>query len=61
VYSFAWNGAALEERWHTKPSQNYLADYAYDEARKELVLLEVVKKPGMFEQGASAISIKKVE
>jgi hypothetical protein len=61
VYSFSWNGAALEERWHTKPSQNYLADYAYDEARKELVLLEVVKKPGMFEQGASAISIKKVE
>ncbi len=61
VYSFAWNGAAMEERWHTKPSQNYLADYAYDEARKELVLLEVVKKPGMIEKGASAISIKKVE
>lgn len=61
VYSFAWNGAAMEERWHTKPSQNYLADYAYDEARKELVLLEVVKKPGMIDKGASAISIKKVE
>ncbi len=61
IYSFAWNGAAMEERWHTKPSQNYLADYAYDEARKELVLLEVVKKPGMIEKGASAISIKKVE
>ncbi len=61
VYSFTWNGAALEERWHTKQSQNYLADYAYDEARKELILLEVVKKPGMIEKGASAISIKKVE
>lgn len=61
VYSFSWNGAALEERWHTKLSQNYLADYAYDESLKELVLLEVVKKPGMVEKGASAISIKRVE
>ncbi|TWJ17560.1 FG-GAP repeat domain-containing protein [Geobacter argillaceus] len=61
VYNFAWNGAAMEERWHTKQSQNYLADYAYDDTRKELVLLEVVKRPGMIEKGASAISIKKVE
>lgn len=61
VYSFTWNGAAMEERWHTKPSQNYLADYAYDDSRKELVMLEVVKKAGMVENGASAITIKKVE
>jgi len=61
VYSFAWNGSALVERWHTPPSQNYLADYAYDEARKELVLLEVVKKEGLLSKGASAVSIKKVE
>lgn len=61
LYAFAWNGVALDERWHTKASQNYLADYYLDEGRKELVLLEVVKKAGVLEKGASAISIKKVE
>lgn len=61
LFAFAWNGVALDERWHTKVSQNYLADYFFDEPRKELVLLEVVKKEGLIEKGASAISIKKVE
>jgi hypothetical protein len=61
VYDFVWNGAVLEERWHTKPSQNYLADYFYDEARKELVVLEVIKKAGMIEKGASAISAKRIQ
>jgi hypothetical protein len=61
VYSFIWNGAVLEERWHTKPSQNYLADYYFDQPHQELVLLEVVKKAGMIDKGASAVTIKKVE
>lgn len=61
VYAFAWNGAALEELWHTKPSQNYLSDYSYDGEKKELVILEVVKKAGVVEQGASAIVIKRIE
>jgi hypothetical protein len=61
IYAFAWNGVALDERWHTKVSQNYLADYCLDEERKELLLLEVVKKAGIIEKGASAITIKKVE
>jgi len=61
IYAFAWNGATLDELWHTKPSQNYLSDFLYDEGQKELVLLEVVKKAGIFEKGASAIAIKRVE
>jgi hypothetical protein len=61
IYAFAWNGVAFDERWHTKVSQNYLADYYLDEERKELLMLEVVKKPGIVEKGASAITIKKVE
>jgi hypothetical protein len=61
VYAFAWNGASLDEIWHTKLSQNYLSDYLYDEEQKELVLLEVVKKEGIIEKGASAISVKRVE
>lgn len=61
VYEFAWNGSTLDEKWHTRQSQNYLADFFFDYARKELVLLEVVKKEGMFKQGASMVAVKKVE
>ena len=61
IYAFAWNGVMLDELWHTKQSQNYLADYLYDEKSKELILLEVVLKAGILEDGASAVSIKKVE
>jgi len=61
VFSFAWNGSTLDERWHTKESQNYLADYSFDAPRKELILLEVVKKEGLIEKGASAIVVKRVE
>lgn len=60
VYAFEWNGVALDERWHTKVSQNYLADYCLDEERKELLMIEVVTKAGMINKGASAIMIKKV-
>jgi hypothetical protein len=61
IYAFRWNGASLDELWHTKLSQNYLSDYLYDESRKELLLAEVVKKEGVIDKGASAISIKRVE
>jgi len=61
LYGLAWNGAGLTERWHSKESPNYLADYYYDAARKELVILEQVQKEGMFSKGASAIAIKKIE
>lgn len=61
IFAFSWNGVMLDELWHTKVSQNYLADYQYDEGLKELLLLEVVKKEGVTETGASAVSIKRVE
>jgi len=61
VFAFAWNGVMLDELWHTKQSQNYLADYSYDEGTKELVMLEVVKKAGLLDKGASALLIKRVE
>lgn len=61
IFAFSWNGVMLDELWHTKVSQNYLADYQYDEGLKELLLLEVVKKEGITESGASAVSIKRVE
>lgn len=61
VFAFGWNGFALEEKWHTKLSQNSLADYVFDEQQKELLLLEVAKKEGLSGAGSSAISIKRVE
>lgn len=61
VYAFAWNGSSLDEIWHTKQSQNYLADYLYDADRKELVALEVVKKEGLLDKGASMVAVKRLE
>ena len=61
VYAFAWSGAGLEELWHTKVHQNYLADYAYDTDLKEIVMLEVVKKAGLVDKGASALLVRKVD
>ena len=61
VYAFRWNGVALEEVWHTKPSQSYLTDYLYDAGQKEIVTLEVVKRDGFGSKGISAISVKKID
>jgi hypothetical protein len=61
VYCFAWNGSALDEKWRTKQSQNYLPDYFYDHGRRELVNLEVVKKEGILTGGASMVAVRKVE
>lgn len=60
VYGFGWNGSSLEKKWHTRESENYIADYQFDPLRQELVLLEVVKHAGMFDKGASVVAIKKV-
>lgn len=61
VYAFAWNGAGLDELWHTRLDQSYLADYSYDNEQKELLILEVVKKAGIVEKGASAVVVRRVE
>lgn len=61
VYNFSWNGSSLEEKWHTKETQNYMPDYYYDEARNELLMLQTVQRPGVLTNGASSLSIKKVE
>ena len=61
VVAFGWNGSALEERWRTKLSKNYLADYFYEPRAKELVLLEVVQKGGVINKGASTLRVIPVE
>ncbi len=61
LFGFEWTGAVLKEKWHTRPSPGYLADYSFDQTAGEILLLEVVKKPGMFTKGKSVISINKVD
>jgi len=61
LYCFTWTGSSLEERWKTKQSQNYLADFFYKPESREAVLLEVVQKEGVFSAGGSAIRVLKVD
>lgn len=63
VYSLYWNGAALEELWRTKDTQNYMPDYFFDESRSELVLLQLNQREDIIlrTKGASSMQIKKVE
>lgn len=61
VTALAWNGASLEERWHTAESPNYLADYYIDNERKELVMLVQTQKEGVFSKGTSVIVTKKIK
>ena len=63
VYCLYWNGAALEEAWRTKDTQNYMPDFYFDEAKNELLLLQLTQREDvlMRTKGASALQIKKVE
>ena len=61
LFAFRWNGAMLTEVWHTRQTSGYLADYAYDSALRELVLLEVVKKEGLFSKGRSVITTYRID
>jgi len=61
VYNMAWNGSSLEEKWRTRDTQNYMPDYVYDEARNELLILQIAQRPGLTGRGASVLVIKKVE
>jgi len=61
LHALQWNGTMLKEAWHTRQSPSYLADYAYDRSRNEVILLELVQRPGLFASGKSAISVNAVE
>lgn len=61
VYNMVWNGSSLEEKWRTKDTQNYMPDFILDEDRNELLLLQMVQRPGLTTQGASSLAIKKVQ
>ena len=61
LFAFGWTGAVLKEKWHTRQSPGYLADYAFDQATEEVILLQVTKKAGLFTKGTTVISINRIE
>jgi hypothetical protein len=61
LFGLQWSGSLLREAWHTRVAQSYLADYAYDNPKREVVLLEVVQHAGLFGSGKTVISINKLD
>jgi len=61
LFGLQWSGSTLREAWHTRQAPTYLADYAYDPATHEVLLLEVVQQAGLFNPGKTAISINKLD
>jgi len=61
VYCLAWNGSGLEEKWHTRDTQNYMPDFFFDESKNELLILQTVQRGDIATSGASSLSIKKLE
>jgi len=61
MFALQWNGAVLKEKWHSRPAPSYLADFAYDAASRELVLLEVIQKSGFSGKGSTVISINRID
>lgn len=61
IFGLQWSGALLKEAWHTRVTPSYLADYAFDAATQEFVLLEVVQKAGLFNVGKTVISVNKMQ
>jgi hypothetical protein len=61
LFGLDWSGSILREAWHTRQTPSYLADYALDAATREVVLLEVIQRAGLFGTGKTAISINKLD
>ena len=61
VYCLVWNGSSLEEKWRTRETQNYMPDFFFDDTRNELLILQMVQRPGLVSRGASSLLIKKIE
>jgi hypothetical protein len=61
VYCLAWSGADLEGRWHTRSTENYMPDFWYDAASKELLQLELTGRPLLAGKGTTVLTIRSVE
>lgn len=61
VLLLSWNGNSLQEKWRSGQSQNYLADFSFDERTRELLLLEVELKEDSSGERGSRVVVRPVE
>lgn len=61
VLLLSWDGRALQEKWRSGPSHNYLADIAFNDDSGELLLLEVEPKENENGEIGSRIVVRTVE
>lgn len=61
VLLLSWDGTSLQEKLRTGQSQNYLADFSFDERTRELLLLELEPKADPNGERGSRVVTKKME
>jgi hypothetical protein len=61
VIQLSWDGVSLKEKWRTGQSQNYLADFSYDDQHREFLLLEVEPAGSSGKERGSRVVMKKME
>lgn len=65
VYAMQWDGSAMNEVWHTRPQNGYLADFRFadidNDGQKELALLMVVSNEGLFNKGRSSLVVYELQ
>jgi len=61
VLLLSWDGNSLQEKWRSGLSQNYLADFSYDERTRELLLLEVEPQEDSSGERWSRVVVRPVE
>lgn len=61
VLKLSWNGTALQEKRLTEQSQNYLADFSYDDRTRQLMLLEVEPKQEAWGERGSRLAVITLE
>lgn len=61
VLKLSWNGTALQEKGRTEQSQNYLADFSYDDRTRQLMLLEVEPKQETWGERGSRLAVITLE
>jgi hypothetical protein len=59
VFSLAWTGESLEQKWRTRATDFYMPDYYFDDAQKELLQLQVTGRPLFLSKGSTVLTVRK--
>jgi len=61
VLLLTWDGNSLQEKWRSGQSQNYLADFSFNESNRELLLLEVEPQEDSSGERGSRVVVRPVK